>query len=304
MNETEDKNNARYLKYRTKFFISEFFGTASLLLVGLSIVIFMFGTGSPMADLIPDVKIRQIITGFLFGSVGASIALSHIGKLSGAHINPAVTMVFWLFRKIEGRLAITYILAQVTGAIIGCLPLLIWGSMGRSINFGGTAPGQKLLQCRQPLLGEVITTFIMVTLLVLFIGFRSIRQFTPYMFPVLYAIMVPLEADISGISTNPARSLGPAIISGQWDGWWIYLDRSSGRGIAGQPCMQFACKRITIAKLYHFDSESEGDALLRRKCQMKQIIGFAYDRSNGTQVYQTQPVIRVFNQNLSFTTLL
>ena len=98
-NEAEDRNNARYLKYRSKFFIAEFSGTALLLLVGLSIVIFMFGSGSPMAQLIPAVKVRQVITGFLFGSVGASIALSPIGRVSGAHINPAVTMVFWLFQQ-------------------------------------------------------------------------------------------------------------------------------------------------------------------------------------------------------------
>lgn len=263
MNEMNDKNNARYLKYRTKFFISEFIGTGLLLLVGLSIVIFMFSSGSPMATLIPNVKVRQIITGFLFGSVGASIALSNIGKVSGAHINPAVTMVFWLFRKLEGRLAITYILAQVTGAIVGCLPLLIWGQLGQSINFGGTAPGNSYT-AGQAFLGEVITTFIMVTLLILFIGFRRIRQFTPYMFPVLYAIMVPLEADISGISTNPARSIGPAVISAQWDGWWIYwVGPLAGALLASLACSLLA-KRITIAKLYHFDSESEGDALLRR----------------------------------------
>jgi len=263
MNEENDKNNARYLKYRSKFFISEFFGTALLLLVGLSIVIFMFGSGSPMAQLIPEIKVRQVITGFLFGSVGASIALSPIGKLSGAHINPAVTMVFWLFKKIEGRLAITYVLAQLTGAIIGCLPLLIWGQMGRSIEFGVTIPGAGY-STQAALLGEVITTFTMVSLLVIFIGFRRIRQFTPYMFPFLYAIMVPLEADISGISTNPARSLGPAVISGEWAGWWIYLiGPMTGAFLASIACSLLA-KRITIAKLYHFDSESEGDALLRR----------------------------------------
>ena len=136
-----DMNNAKYLKYRSKFFIAEFLGTALLLLGGLSIVIFMFGTGSPMSEIIPAVKVRQIITGFLFGSIGASIALSPIGKVSGAHINPAVTMVFWLFRKIEGRLTITYILAQLTGAVVGCLPLLLWGQMGKSIEFGVTVPG-------------------------------------------------------------------------------------------------------------------------------------------------------------------
>jgi aquaporin Z len=264
MNDIQDRNNARYLKYRTRFFISEFIGTGLLLLVGLSVVIFMFGSGSPMADLIPNVKIRQIITGFLFGSVGASIALSPIGKLSGAHINPAVTMVFWLFRKIEGRLAITYILAQLTGAIAGCLPLLIWRQMGRSVEFGATFPGEGY-STQTVLLGEIITTFTMVALLVLFIGFRSIRQFTPYMFPFLYSIMVPLEAAISGTSTNPARSLGPAVISGEWNGWWIYLiGPLAGALLASLACSMLA-KRITIAKLYHFDGDSEGDVLLRRK---------------------------------------
>ena len=252
------------LKYRIRFFISEFSGTALLLLAGLSWVILMFGSGSPMAQLIPDVKLRQMITGFLFGSTGAAIALSAIGKTSGAHINPAVTMVFWLFRKIEGRLAITYILAQLTGAIVGCLPLLLWGRMGRSIEFGATVPGEGY-SILTALTGEIVTTFIMVSFLVIFIGFRQIRQFTPYMFPFLYAIMVPMEAAISGTSTNPARSLGPAIISGQWDGWWIYLiGPLAGAFLASIACSLLA-KRITIAKLYYFDSHSEGDALLRRK---------------------------------------
>jgi aquaporin Z len=224
----------------------------------------MFGSGSPMADLIPQVKIRQVITGFLFGSVGASIALSNIGTVSGAHINPAVTMVFWLYRKIEGRLAVTYVLAQLTGAIVGCLPLLLWGAMGRSIDFGVTIPGEGY-SMTTALLGEVITTFVMVSLLIIFIGFRQIRQFTPFMFPFLYSIMVPLEAAISGTSTNPARSFGPAVVSGQWEGWWIYLIGPVAGAILASLACSLLAKRITIAKLYHFDSESEGDALLRRK---------------------------------------
>lgn len=137
-----DVNNVKYLKFRAKFFVSEFVGTALLLLAGLSLVIFMFGSGSPMANLIPSVKMRQIITGFLFGSVGASIALSPIGTVSGAHINPVVTIVFWLYRKLEGLLVITYISAQLIGGVIGCLPLLLWGAMGRSIEYGATTPGK------------------------------------------------------------------------------------------------------------------------------------------------------------------
>ena len=97
------KNNNQPFPWR--LFWSELIGTAMLLMVGLSLVILMFGTGSPMADIIPSVKLRQTITGFLFGGTGALIALSAVGKESGAHINPAVTMTFWLFNKIEGRVA-------------------------------------------------------------------------------------------------------------------------------------------------------------------------------------------------------
>jgi glycerol uptake facilitator-like aquaporin len=48
-----------------------------------------------------------------------------------------------------------------------------------------------------------------------------VRRYTPFVIPLLYAIMVPLEAHISGTSTNPARTFRPAPISGRWDGWWI-----------------------------------------------------------------------------------
>jgi aquaporin Z len=84
------------------------------------------------------------------------------------------------------------------------------------------------------------------------------------MFPLLYAVMVPMEAAISGTSTNPARSLGPAVISGQWAGWWIYLIGPVAGALLASLVFSMLAKRITIAKLYHFDSESEGDALLRR----------------------------------------
>jgi aquaporin Z len=257
-----DVNNANHLKFRIKFFIAEFAGTALLLLGGLSVIIFMFGSGSPMVNLIPSLKIRQIITGFLFGTTGASIALSPIGKVSGAHINPIVTMVFWLFRKLQGRLVITYISAQLIGAMVGCLPLLLWGAMGRSIDYGATIPG-KGYTMPEVLMGEVITSFALVMGLLIFIGFRKIRSLTPFLFPVLYAILVPLEADISGTSTNPARSLGPAIISGRWDAFWIYIIGPLVGALLASFAGSFLAKRITIAKLYHFDSESEGDYLLR-----------------------------------------
>jgi aquaporin Z len=237
-------------------FFAEMAGMALLLLVGLSIVILMFGNNSPLADWIPNVKMRQVITGFLFGGTGALIALSSLGKISGAHINPAVTMSFWLFQKIDARKAFIYVVAQLIGAVIGTLPLLLWGQLGQSISFGANTPGVGYTT-QNALVGEVITTFTMVTLLILFLGFRNIRPYTPALFPFLYAIMVPLEADISGISTNPARSFGPAVVAGQWDAWWIYwVGPLVGALLACIVCSRLA-KRITAAKLYHFDSDQD-----------------------------------------------
>jgi len=263
MSDSIDRDDARYLKYRIRFFLAEFSGTGLLLLGGLSLVIFMFGTGSIAADLIPSVKVRQAITGFLFGSIGAAIAISPIGKVSGAHVNPAVTVVFWLLRKLQGRLAITYVSAQLTGAVVGCIPILLWGEMGKSMNFGATTPGQSYT-VTAAFLGEVITTFALVFMIIVFIAFRELRPFTPFMIPFLYAIMVPLEADISGISTNPARSFGPSVVSGVWDAWWIYwIGPLAGALLASAVAYRLA-KRVAIAKLYHFDSQSESDGLLRQ----------------------------------------
>jgi aquaporin Z len=237
-----------------RLFLSELVGTAVLLLGGLSIVIFMFGTGSPMERILPSVKIRQVTTGFLFGCVGTLITLSTVGKESGAHINPAVTLAFWMFQKLDTRTALGYVIAQLLGAAVGCLPLLAWGSMGRSVAFGATTPG-KGYPIETVLMGEVVTTFALVTALCLFIGFRHIRPYTPFMIPFLYAVMVPLEASISGTSTNPARTLGPALIAGQWEGWWVYwVGPLTGTLVAVVVCGSLA-RRIEVAKLYHFESD-------------------------------------------------
>jgi aquaporin Z len=242
---------------RRRLLVSEVIGTAILVLVGLSLVIFMFGTGTPMANVIPSEALRRLITGFLFGSTGALIAISQVGKVSGAHINPAVSLGFCLMGKLDRSLTAGYILAQLLGGILGALPLLAWGAMGRSVVFGATAPGSGY-SALVALAGEIATTFAMVALLCLFLGFREIRRFTPALFPPLYAVMVCLEAPISGTSTNPARSLGPAVISGTWQSWWIYwVGPLIGMLLAIAACSLLA-DRIEVAKVYHFDSDRGG----------------------------------------------
>jgi aquaporin Z len=237
--------------------VAEAVGTALLVLVGLSLVIVMFGDGSPIARTVPNEGVRRLITGFLFGTTGATIALSAVGRVSGAHINPVVTLGFWLMRKLDSGVAIYYVLAQLAGAIVGALPLFAWGSMGRSVAFGATQPGAGCT-LEAALLGEVVTTFTMVSLLAVFLGFRRIRAFTPALFPFLYSVMVYAEAPISGTSTNPARSLGPAIVSGQWQGWWIYWVGPLLGALAACLVCSALAKRIEVAKLYHFDSDHDG----------------------------------------------
>lgn len=249
-----ETNSAADWRVRWRLFFSELIGTALLVLGGISVIVVMFGDGSPIARLVPKEPLRTIVTAFLFGTIGSAIALSRIGKESGAHINPAVTVAFWLWHKLELRTATGYILAQLLGAVVGSLPLLAWGAVGRSVAFGATLPG-KGYSTTVVLIGEIVTTFGLVATLCVFLGFHRLRRFTPFVIPFLYAIMVPLEAPISGTSTNPARTLGPALVSGRWEGWWIYwLGPMLGSLIAVLVCSSFA-RRIEVAKLYHFEHD-------------------------------------------------
>jgi aquaporin Z len=246
--------SSRDWRVRWRLFFSELSGTAVLVLCGLSLVILMFGDGSPVAPVLPNERLRMALTGFLFGCIGAAVALSHVGRVSGAHINPAVTIGFWLMRKLDGRAAVGYVIAQLLGASLGALPLLAWGSMGRSVAFGATIPGEGY-STAAVVMGEAVTTCALVATLCVFLGFQRLRSYTPFVIPCLYAVMVPLEAPISGTSTNPARTFGPALVSGSWEGWWIYwVGPFIGTLAAVLLCSSLA-RRIEVAKLYHFETD-------------------------------------------------
>jgi aquaporin Z len=243
-----------------KPFAAELIGTALLVAVGLSFVIFDLGRGSPLAPWLPDEGARRFVTGFLFGSTGMLITLSPLGKESGAHINPAVTLGFWLMGKMQTRHAVGYVVCQLAGAVLGAVPLLAWGAMGRSLNYGVTVPGAAYGDT-WALLGEAVTTFVLIFGLFFFLRSRRLRAFTPALFPPLYAIMVWLEAPVSGTSTNPARTLGPAAISGDWHGWWIYwIGPLIGTliGVAVYLAAGWERRMIEVAKLYHFHHDPHG----------------------------------------------
>jgi len=241
-------------------FVSEFAGTALLVGVGLSIVILAFGQGSPFVALLPAAGPRRLVAGFLFGTTGGLIALSPVGKESGAHINPAVTLAFVLTGKMGPVPATGYVAAQLLGAVAGSLPLVLWGPMGYSIQLGATMPGPAYGSWAA-LGGEVATTFALVAILFLFVGHPRLRAFTPLVFPFLYALMVFLEAPVSGTSTNPARTLGPAVVSGSWTGWWVYWlgpGLGASLAVAAHRLHRLRNWEIQVAKLYHFEHDRRG----------------------------------------------
>lgn len=98
-------------------------------------------------------------------------------------------------------------------------------------------------------------TFLLTAGLCIFLGFRPLRPYAPALFPFLYAIMVYVESPISGTSTNPARSLGPSIASGNWDGWWIRWVGPLVGVLVVIAVFSFLARRIEVAKGYHFESD-------------------------------------------------
>ena len=235
-------------RFEFKLFASEAIGVALLLFFGLSIVIFNWGEGSVIARLIPFETIRTGLTGFLFGCVGCLVSLSPVGKISGAHINPAVSLAFWLRGKMQTYTMIGYIVSQMIGAVLGCLPLLFWGEQGSSIQYAITLPGKSGLL--YAFICEVFATGCLIFYLHIFIGRKNLRNYTPYGIPFLYCFLNLLVASYSGDSTNPARSFGPAAITGNFAYYWIYWAGPA----SGVLIVAAYFRRRRITRIYHMEA--------------------------------------------------
>ncbi len=201
---------------------AELLGTAFLVFVGLSAVTFDFSSGSPLATVLPDSGVRRLITGLLFAGSGSLVAISPLGKLSGGHINPAVSLAFWLQGKMHRHDLVGYIVGQFLGAALGArLVVLVWGDRAASVHNGITAPGMSY-PIWSVFLFEVGLTFLLVLAIFLFVSRHRLMRWTPFMTWILVALIVWLEGPISGPSLNPARSFGPAVVSWFWKDQWLY----------------------------------------------------------------------------------
>jgi aquaporin Z len=192
-----------------KRYIAEFAGTFCLVFCGTGAVIVNHQT----QGLIGHAGVSAV-----FGLIVIAMIYS-FGSESGAHINPAVTIGFTLAGLFPPKLVMPYILVQVAGAIVasGALKLLFPADAG----LGGTIPSGSMLQS---FVLEVILTFILM--LVILKTSQGAKE-TGILAGLAIGATVMLEAlfagPISGASMNPARSIGPALVSGQLSALWIYL---------------------------------------------------------------------------------
>ncbi|MEM6751414.1 MAG: MIP/aquaporin family protein [Cyanobacteria bacterium P01_C01_bin.38] len=176
------------------------------------------GTGAVMVNAISDGSLTHLGVSFVFGAVVAAMIYC-LGHISGAHLNPAVTLAFWTSGFFPRRLVLPYILAQLIGAVSASALLLI--SLGRVANLGATLPlDDNWLQC---FVLEFVLTFILM-----FVIFGSgLDRRAPVGFAGLaIGLTVALEAafmgPVTGASMNPARSFGPALIGAIWQHHWVY----------------------------------------------------------------------------------
>lgn len=170
--------------------------------------------------------ITNRLSGGQVGLVGAALAsgfavmamIYALGHVCGAHFNPAVTVAFTVARHFPWREAPGYIGAQLAGATLAALTLK--GLFGEVANLGATIPtgsaGQSLL------LEGIATFFLMFVIMAVATDNRAVGQSAAIAIGITVTVDILVAGTVSGASMNPARSFGPALISGVWQDGWIY----------------------------------------------------------------------------------
>lgn len=162
------------------------------------------------------------------GGIGVSLAFGLVilvmvyatGHLSGAHINPAVTLAFTLTRHFPPRDAVAYIAAQLAGAVAGALALLaVWtdkpAHLGATVSTVGA--GSALLY------EAVLTAILMFVIMAVATDTRAVGAAAAIAIGGTIALDALFGGSVTGASMNPARSLAPALVTGTWHDLWIYL---------------------------------------------------------------------------------
>ena len=144
-----------------------------------------------------------------------------MGAVSGAHLNPVVSVAFALRGDFPWRRVGKYVVAQFAGAVLATL--LLWGLLGKQGSAGLTLPGPGISTATAMAWEIVLTTGLVSVVLGTASGAQQIGAMAAIGVGSYIALAGLFGAPVSGASMNPARSLGPALVLGNWTSWWAYL---------------------------------------------------------------------------------
>ncbi len=244
------------LKKHWPEYLMEAAGLGIFMVSACVFTILFYHPTSPFVKSLPEEFPRRVMVGMAMGLTAIGIIYSPWGKQSGAHLNPAVTLTFFRLGKIAPWDAFFYIIAQFIGGFAGVAIVAV--ALGKfladpAINYAATLPGHSGLGVA--FLGETIISFILITVVLAVSNNPRLTRFTGISAGLCVASFITFEAPLSGMSMNPARTFGSAMLPGQWTGIWIYfIAPPLGMLLAAKLYSQLKdC--VACAKLHHHNSK-------------------------------------------------
>ena len=177
------------------------------------------GCGAAVANAQYDQALGTVGVALVFGLI-IMVMVYATGHLSGAHINPAVTIAFTLSRHFPAREAAAYVAAQAVGAVVAALLLLaVWPDQPAQL--GATIP---TVGAGSALVYEfVLTAFLMFVIVAVATDTRAVGAAAAIAIGGTVALDALFGGPVTGASMNPARSFGPALAAGEWSDFWVYI---------------------------------------------------------------------------------
>jgi aquaporin Z len=213
---------------------------------------------SPLQDLLPDPTTRRVLIGLAMGGTAIALIYSSWGKRSGAHLNPAVTLTFFRLGKIHGIDAVCYVLAQFVGGTAGLLLGAIVMGMAvehPAVNYVVTVPGREGTTIA--FVAETAISFGLMLVVLIVSNRGALNAWTGVFAGCLVATYISVEAPLSGMSMNPARSFASAFPAHIWTSFWIYLTAPLIGMLLAAECYVRTCgaHRVLCAKLHHHNDK-------------------------------------------------
>jgi aquaporin Z len=188
------------------------------------LTILLYHPQSPIVSLIPSEFVRRMFTGMAMGVTAIALVFSPLGKRSGAHFNPAVTLTFWRLGKVKNWDAFFYVIAQFMGGVCGVLLVSLFARMALanpSVNYVATLPGPY--GNGVAFIAEFGIAFVLMSVVLRVSNTPFLARYTGLFAGALVATFITFESPLSGMSMNPARTFGSAFGGQLWTGLWIYF---------------------------------------------------------------------------------